>query len=91
MHCGVHCRLFHWFLGKCFFGGSASLHDLFLHFLAKCFIIIMHILVVIEACSYQFHLGERPTVPVVVSPIHSLLLDNNYDTYASTVSSTIAS
>ena len=18
MHCGVHCRLFHWFLGKCF-------------------------------------------------------------------------
>ena len=32
----VHCRLFIG-LGEVFFGGSPSLHDLFLHFLAKCF------------------------------------------------------
>ena len=39
MHYSVHCRLFHWFLGKCFLVElSASLHVLFLHFLAKCFI-----------------------------------------------------
>ena len=31
---GVHCRLFRWFLGKCFLlVASASLHDWFLHFL----------------------------------------------------------
>ena len=34
MHCDMYCRLFHWFLR---IGGSASLHALFLHFLAKCF------------------------------------------------------
>ena len=33
----MHCRLFRWFLGKCFFAGSASLHDWFLHFLESAF------------------------------------------------------
>ena len=32
--CIVACSLV---FGEVFFGGSASLHDLFLHFLAKCF------------------------------------------------------
>ena len=37
MPSGVHCCLFRWFLGKCFFAGSASLHDWFLHFLESAF------------------------------------------------------
>ena len=38
MHCGGHCRLFHWLLRKFFFGESTFLQDLFLHSLAKCII-----------------------------------------------------
>ena len=37
VNAGMHRHLFHRFLRKCFFGGSASLHDLFLHFLEKSF------------------------------------------------------
>ena len=41
MHCGVHCRLIvSLVFGEVFFVGSASLHGMFLHFLAKCFFCI---------------------------------------------------
>ena len=52
---GVHCRLFRWFLGKCFLlVASASLHDWFLHFLESVNTIIVtkgnYYIIIIKSC-----------------------------------------